>query len=184
VRRDERVERQRFETIQSEILRRLEASAALRGLAGNLLFEITPEGLRIHIFDRSGADMFPLGSAAPRPRTTAILEVIADIIGAVRNGIVVTGHTDSRPFVGAGPYGNWDLSADRANAARRVLAGGGVAPERFRRIEGRAALEPLIKRDPSDPRNRRIAITLLRTTGPARPEGEGNRPHTSLNSGR
>jgi chemotaxis protein MotB len=184
VRRDERVERQRFETIQSEILRRLEASAALRDLAGSLLFEITPEGLRIHIFDRSGADMFPLGSAAPRPRTTAILEVIADIIGAVRNGIVVTGHTDSRPFVGAGPYGNWDLSADRANAARRVLAGGGVAPERFRRIEGRAALEPLITRDPSDPRNRRIAITLLRTTGPARPEGEGNRPHTSLNSGR
>ena len=87
----------------------------------------------------------------------------ADIVGAVRNGIVVTGHTDARPFVGAGPYGNWDLSSDRANAARRVLAAGGVAAERFRRIEGRAALEPLIEREPSDPRNRRIVITLLRT---------------------
>jgi chemotaxis protein MotB len=181
---DDRIERQRFETIQSEILRRLEASAALRDLAGNLLFEITPEGLRIQIFDRSGADMFPLGSAAPRPRTTAILRIIADIVGAVRNGVVVTGHTDSRPFVGAGPYGNWDLSSDRANAARRVLATGGVAAERFRRIEGRADLEPLIEQDASDPRNRRIAITLLRTTEPASPAAaRRGQPNTSLNSG-
>jgi chemotaxis protein MotB len=185
VRYDDRIERQRFETIQSEILRRLEASAALRDLAGNLLFEITPEGLRIHIFDRSGADMFPLGSAVPRLRTTAILKVIADIIGAVRNGIVITGHTDSRPFVGAGTYGNWDLSADRANAARRVLAAGGVAAERFRRIEGRAALEPLIERDPNDPRNRRIAITLLRTTASLDSGGQGfSRSNPSLRIGR
>ncbi|HEX5078591.1 MAG TPA: flagellar motor protein MotB [Geminicoccaceae bacterium] len=184
-RHDERIERQRFETIQSEILRRLEASAALRELAGNLMFELTPEGLRIHIFDRSGADMFPLGSAVPRPHTAAILEVIADIIGAVRNGVVITGHTDSRPFVGSGPYGNWELSSDRANAARRVLATGGVAAERFRRIEGRAALEPLIEDDSTDPRNRRITITLLRTTQSARPEGEGARaPNTSLSSNR
>jgi len=185
LRHDDRIERQRFETIQSEILRRLEASAALRDLSGNLLFEITPEGLRIHIFDRSGADMFPLGSAVPRRRTTAILEVIADIIGAVRNGVVITGHTDSRPFVGAGRYGNWDLSSDRANAARRVLAAAGVAAERFRRIEGRAALEPLVERDPSDSRNRRIAITLLRTADSLRSEGEDVRqPNTSLNTGR
>jgi chemotaxis protein MotB len=113
--------------------------------------------------------MFPLSSAVPRPRTVAILKVIADIIGGVRNGIVVTGHTDSRPCVGSGPYGNWDLSSDRANAARRVLAGGGVADSRFRRIEGRADLEPLIERKPSDPRNRRIAVTLLRTADSQRP---------------
>jgi chemotaxis protein MotB len=164
-RHDERIERQRFQTIQSEILRQLEASEALRHLAGNLLFEITPEGLRIQIFDRAGTDMFPLGSAEPRAHTVAVLKVIADIVGSVSNGIVVTGHTDARPFVGGGPYGNWDLSSDRANAARRVLAGAGVAPERFRRIEGRAALEPLIEGDATDPRNRRIAITLLRTAG-------------------
>jgi chemotaxis protein MotB len=164
-RNDDRFERQRFETLQSEILRRLEASETLRSLTGNLLFEITPEGLRIQIFDRAGTDMFPLGSARPRPHTVAILKVIADIIGAVRNGIVITGHTDARPFLGGGPYGNWDLSSDRANAARRALAASGVAAERFRRIEGRADLEPLIARDSTDPRNRRIAITLLRTTG-------------------
>lgn len=165
-RADDRIERQRFETVQSEILRRLEASEALRGLTGNLLFQITPEGLRIQIFDREGTDMFPLGSATPRPHTVAILKVIADIIGGVRNGIVITGHTDARPFLGSGPYGNWDLSSDRSNAARRVLAAGGVATDRFRRIEGRADLEPLIARDPTDPRNRRIAITLLRSTAP------------------
>ncbi|MGH6913697.1 MAG: flagellar motor protein MotB, partial [Geminicoccales bacterium] len=173
--RADRIEQQRFETIQSEILRRLERAEALRDLAGQLLFEITPEGLRIQIFDRDGADMFPLGSATPQPRTVAILRMIAEIIGAVRNGVVVTGHTDARPFVGRGLYNNWDLSADRANAARRVLAAGGVAPERFRRIEGRAALEPLIKSDPTDPRNRRIAITLLRTAHPS-----GQEPSASV----
>jgi chemotaxis protein MotB len=184
-RHDERIERQRFETIQSEILRRLEASQALHRLAGNLLFEITPEGLRIQIFDRAGADMFPLGSARPRPHTVAVLHIIADIIGAVSNGIVITGHTDARPFVGGRPYGNWDLSSDRANAARRVLAAGGVAPGRFRRIEGRAALEPLIAQDATDARNRRIAITLLRTVDPDRPKGEGGgRPNTSLRTAR
>jgi chemotaxis protein MotB len=162
--RAERIERQRFETIQSEVLRRIEALEALRHLSGNLMFEITPEGLRIQIFDRAGTAMFASGSAVAQPHTVAILQVIAEIVGAVQNGIVVTGHTDARPFVGGGAYGNWDLSADRANTARRVLTSGGVAPDRFRRIEGRAALEPLIERDPRDPRNRRIAITLLRTT--------------------
>ena len=162
--RAERIERQRFETIQSEILRRVEALEALRHLAGNLMFEITPEGLRIQIFDRAGTAMFASGSAAANPHTETILKVIAEIVGAVQNGVVVTGHTDARPFVGGGAYGNWDLSADRANTARRILTLGGVAADRFRRIEGRAALEPLIEPDPRDPRNRRIAITLLRTT--------------------
>jgi chemotaxis protein MotB len=175
--RAERIERQRFETIQSEILRRVEALDALRHLAGNLMFEITPEGLRIQIFDRAGTAMFPSGSAAAHPHTVTILEVIAEIIGAVQNGVVVTGHTDARPFVGGGAYGNWDLSADRANSARRILTAGGVAPERFRRIEGRAALEPLIERDPRDPRNRRIAITLLRSArAPQQGGPAGGRP--------
>lgn len=161
----DRIERQRFQTIQSEILRRIEASTALHDLAGNLLFEITPEGLRIQIFDRAGMAMFPSGSASPNPHTVAILKVIGAIIGGVENGVVVTGHTDARPFIRRGAYGNWELSADRANAARRTLIAGGVNSERFRRIEGRAALEPLIRDDPSAPRNRRIAITLLRSAG-------------------
>lgn len=168
------IERQRFETIQSEILRRIEQSEELRDLSGNLLFEITPEGLRIQIYDRSGRAMFPSSSAIPHAHTVAILHMIAEIVGAVRNGIVVTGHTDGRPFAGSGTYGNWDLSADRANAARRVLTAGGVVPQRFRRIEGRAELDPLIAGAPDDPRNRRIAITLLRTVAGARASGAGD----------
>jgi chemotaxis protein MotB len=161
----ERIERQRFQTIQSEILRHIEASAALHDLAGNLLFEITPEGLRIQIFDRTGTAMFPSGSASPKPHTVAILKVIGQIIGGIENGVVVTGHTDARPFIRRGAYGNWELSADRANAGRRTLIAGGVGAERFRRVEGRAALEPLVEQDPDAPRNRRIAITLLRSVG-------------------
>jgi chemotaxis protein MotB len=179
----DRIEQQRFQTIQSEILRRIEASTALQELAGNLLFEITPDGLRIQIFDRAGTAMFPSGSATPNPHTVSILKVIGQIIGGVENGVVVTGHTDARPFIRRGAYGNWELSADRANAARRTLIAGGVGSDRFRRIEGRAALEPLIEEDPSAPRNRRIAITLLRSESGGKSAGRLSGSKTSLSSG-
>ena len=79
------------------------------------------------------------------------------------NDIAVVGHTDSAPFQRDDGYSNWDLSADRANAARRLLAGTGLPAERIVRVSGRADTDPLSD-DPGDARNRRIAITLLRKT--------------------
>ena len=162
VRHADLIERQRFETIQSEILRRIEQSEELRDLSGNLLFEITPEGLRIQIYDRSGRAMFPSSSAIPHAHTVAILHVIAEIVGAVRNGIVVTGHTDGRPFAGSGTYGNWDLSADRANAARRVLEDAGFPTTRLDGVRGYASTRLRVADDPLAPQNRRISIVVLR----------------------
>jgi chemotaxis protein MotB len=156
-----RIERQRFEALKAEI-ERLMATGALKTLADNLQVEITPQGLRLQIFDRDGKAMFLTGSAQPTQRLSAILTVIAQVLGTVRNAVIITGHTDGQKLNRAA-YSNWELSADRANAARRELQKNGLPAERFLMIEGRAATDPLLPASPFDPRNRRIAVTILRS---------------------
>jgi chemotaxis protein MotB len=156
-----RIERQRFEALKAEI-ERMMASGALKTLAENLQVEITPQGLRLQIFDRDGKAMFLTGSSQPTPRLAAILAIVAQVLGTVQNAVIITGHTDSQALNRPG-FSNWELSADRANAARRDLQKDGLPAERFLMIEGRAATDPLLPASPLDPRNRRIAITVLRS---------------------
>jgi chemotaxis protein MotB len=80
----------------------------------------------------------------------------------VQNSIILSGHTDAHALQ-RGAYTNWELSADRANAVRRTLEADGLAPGRIIQVEGRAATEPLLPQTPLDPRNRRIAINILRS---------------------
>lgn len=154
------IERQRFEAMKAEI-ERLMAGEALRDLAQNIQLEMTPEGLRLQIFDRDGAAMFQPGGAEPTPRLARILEVVGGVLATVPNAVVLAGHTDADRFQ-RGAYGNWELSTDRANSARRALERAGVPAPRIFRIEGKAAMEPLLPGAPADPRNRRIAVTVLR----------------------
>jgi chemotaxis protein MotB len=166
----DRIERQRFEALKAE-LERLMRQGELRALADNLAIEMTPEGLRIQIFDRDGAPMFAPGEAAPTPRLAAILRVIAEVLATVQNPVILTGHTDAQAMQRGG-YSNWELSADRANAARRQLEADGLVGNRILSVEGRAATDPLLPESPLAPRNRRIAVTVLRNAvAVARREG-------------
>ena len=137
---------------------------ALAGAGGDLgehfILHLSPEGLVIEIVDRSDAPLFASGSAAPGARLSALMGVVAEVLGRTSNPLKLVGHTDARPFAGAGSD-NWQLSAARANAARRLLTREGMAPGRIVEVAGRAATEPLMA-DPEAPQNRRIAITLLR----------------------
>jgi chemotaxis protein MotB len=157
----DRLERQRFEAIKAE-LERMELQGALKTVAAHLSLEVTSEGLRIQIFDRDGEAMFPAGSFEPTPRLVTILGVVSQVLGTVQNSVIVTGHTDAQVLQRA-TYSNWELSSDRANAVRRQLETGGLGSSRFVSVEGRAATEPLLPQSPADPRNRRIAITILRS---------------------
>lgn len=157
----DRMERQRFEAVKAE-LERMMAQGELAKAAGNISVEMTQEGLRIQIFDRDGEPMFPPGGTEPMPRLKLILGVVAQVLGTIQNDVILSGHTDAQPLPRAG-YSNWELSADRANAARRVLDAAGLAPGRILRVEGRAAVDPLLPQAPLDPRNRRIAVTVLRS---------------------
>jgi chemotaxis protein MotB len=137
------------------------ADPALAELARQMLVEIVPEGLRIQMLESDGTPMFGTGGATPNDRTRRAIRAVAEAVAALPNPLTVTGHTDSTPFRG-GTRTNWDLSADRANATRRLLMEGGVAEARLRGVIGMADREPLLPEDPRAAGNRRVSITLLR----------------------
>jgi chemotaxis protein MotB len=111
--------------------------------------------------------MFALGSARMFDRTKRLLGLVTAAIRSQPNKIRVTGHTDSIPFrAKPGGYGNWELSSDRAQAARRALIGAGLKSDRIASVAGRADRDPLVPADPTNARNRRISIILLRTVQP------------------
>jgi chemotaxis protein MotB len=134
---------------------------ALAELARQMLVEIVPEGLRIQMLESDGTPMFGSGGAAPTDRTRRAILEVARNTASLPNPLTVTGHTDSVPFRGSGRT-NWDLSADRANATRRLLMEAGVAETRLRGVIGMADREPLLPATPQAAGNRRVAITLLR----------------------
>ncbi len=133
--------------------------------------DVTEEGLRIQLIDKAERVSFPSGSAELTVEAKAILEEIAEDICALPNKINIGGHTDSYVFPSEKGYTNWELSADRANAARRVLESMCVKPEQIHRIIGYADTEPLIPDDPFAQANRRISITVLRLNQLEKSEG-------------
>lgn len=156
-----------FDQLEKELRKKLEESSALASLQGQVRIVRDREGLRIEVIDKSDFSMFALGTTRLLPRAQALIEEIAKSVAAMPNRIAVRGHTDSVPFSGGGSRNNWFLSAERADATRQLLERSGVSPDRFSRIEGVADTDPFIPNDPSDPRNRRISVTLTYSGAPA-----------------
>lgn len=128
-------------------------------LAEHIQTRLTPDGLVVELIDTDGTPLYNVGSAAPSPLLAILLDVIAPILATVENEIAVIGHTDSLGYAGAG-YSNWELSTDRAHAARNQLLKSGVSAKQIVEITGKADTDPLSE-DPAAPQNRRIAILLL-----------------------
>lgn len=127
----------------------------------NLRFSLTENGLLIQITDSRDRPMFKVGSREPEPYMRAILQALAPALNALPNRITLSGHTDSLPYAGGdAAYGNWELSADRANASRRALIGGGLASEKFLRIIGLADSVSVDGSGQDNPLNRRITILV------------------------
>ena len=122
--------------------------------------EVTPEGLRIELIDTANDSFFKVGSAALHEDSKLLLGVIAGELGKIPNRVAVEGHTDGRAFEGRGGYGNWELSADRANSARRAMTDSGLRPDQVDTVRGYADRRPRIADDPLDARNRRISIVV------------------------
>lgn len=156
-----RQERARLEDLMQQLQAAIQNSQALAPFKDQLLLDITPEGLRIQIVDKQNRPMFDLGSAQLRPYTMTILEELAGFIDRVPNRISLSGHTDDAPYNTDHRYSNWELSADRANAARRALLAGGLAEDKIARVIGLAASVPFDRGNPADPVNRRISIIVM-----------------------
>ncbi len=132
----------------------------LKELKDHIMIETVEGGVRIQIVDLEGEPMFPLSSSVPTEKAKQILKVVAENIKDENARIAIEGHTDAVPFKG-GKITNWELSTERASAARRELEQNGVDPGKIARVVGYADTMPLLQDNPKDPRNRRISITLM-----------------------
>ncbi|GLQ40983.1 flagellar motor protein MotB [Dyella nitratireducens] len=154
-------EKERLENLMQQMHAAIEKSQALEPFKDQLLLDITPEGLRIQIVDKQNRPMFATGSAMLEPYTVAILHELAGFIDQAPNKVSISGHTDDAQYSNGSQYGNWELSADRANAARRALLDGGLEAGKIARVVGLADSVSFDKLNPSDPINRRISIIMM-----------------------
>ncbi|MGY8818449.1 flagellar motor protein MotB [Stutzerimonas zhaodongensis] len=168
----EQLERERLDLLLQELQNKVDENPELTRFKDQILFEITQDGLRIQIMDAANRPMFALGSAQLQPYFEDILLAMADTIRAVPNKISVSGHTDAKPYSGRGEFGNWELSAGRANAARRALVAGSYPEEQIARVVGYASSALFDREDPLNPVNRRIDILVLTKKAQRDIEGE------------
>ena len=156
-------ERQKkVESLQKRFEERLQKTPEIKRLMRQVRVIDTTEGIRIDLVDDADFSMFQLGTTMLTPEATKLIEALAYTIQPENGGLTIRGHTDSLPWKNGMVANNWSLSAGRAEATRQALMLHGVAMSRFRKIEGVADRELLVKGDPTDPRNRRISILMTR----------------------
>jgi chemotaxis protein MotB len=159
-----------------EVLRQI---PALQNMQNQIKMTITTEGLRIDLLETQRGFFFETGNPKPTAAGRELLAVLANELKRLPNKVAIEGHTDSTPY-GRADYSNWELSADRANAARRILEESGIGDGRVSQVRGFADQRLLNKDDPANPSNRRISI-IVRNQGldqqeQATASGEGMKP--------
>jgi chemotaxis protein MotB len=152
----------KLENLKEKIEELIKTNPVLQQFESQLKLDITTEGLRIQIVDQEKRPMFATASARMEPYAAQIIDQIAPVINELPNRISIAGHTDAKPFPGSGQgYTNWELSADRANSARKELIRGGLREEKMLRVVGLASSINMDQAHPMDPINRRISIIVL-----------------------
>jgi len=121
---------------------------------------ITPDGLRIELLETETGTFFEVGNSVPSDNGKELLALLAQELGKLPNHLSIEGHPDSKPYAGIRAYGNWELSADRANAARRLMQGEGLRPDQVSQIRGYADQMLRKPTQPFDPSNRRISVIV------------------------
>ena len=159
---DDEADANRLESMKKRLDALIENSPVFKQFRSQILIDITTEGLRLQIVDNENRPMFDLASARLVPHMRAILREIGPALNELPNRLTLSGHTDAIVYTnGDKSYGNWELSADRANASRRELVMGGMAEDKVMRVVGLADSQHLDKAEPRNPINRRISIVVL-----------------------
>jgi chemotaxis protein MotB len=155
-------DQENLENLKQQLENLIEHNPVLKQFRPQLLLDMTPDGLRIQILDQQNRPMFTTGSARVQPYMRDILRELAPPISQLPNSITISGHTDAMQYAsGDRSYSNWELSADRANSARRELVAGGLIEKKVKRILGLGDTVNLIKDEPMAAVNRRISILVL-----------------------
>lgn len=160
--RNKQKEAEQLQQLKLELEQMIKQEPQLQQFKEQFKVEITEEGLRIQIVDQEKRPMFNLASSRMESYASDLLQRISPLINDLPNTVSITGHTDARPYTGGiAGYSNWELSADRANAARQALVAGGLKEDKMLRVVGVGASIPYNKEDPYDPANRRISIIVM-----------------------
>ncbi len=159
--------RNRLGSLAEKLEGELDQLPALKDVRDKVEIQLTDDGLRIQLLEDSTGVFFETGKSTPSPRGIEILSLLGRELGALPNPVRIEGYTDARPYAEGAAYGNWELSADRANAARRILSAHGLGPLQVQQIRGLADRDLRDPQRPFDACNRRITITML--LGPEQP---------------
>jgi chemotaxis protein MotB len=147
----------------------LQGLPEFKELKDQIYVEMSGEGLRIELLELASSDssdshsFFKLGSTKLNERVIPVMSTIAKELGHLPNHIIIEGHTDSRQYPEGAQYTNWELSTDRANAARQLMESQGIRSDQILGVRGFADKKPRLPSNPMDPRNRRISIIVLNT---------------------
>jgi chemotaxis protein MotB len=152
-----------LQQIKEKMMQAMRQLPSFKDIQNQVKMTITPEGLRIDLLETKRGMFFENGDPKPTQAGNDLLKLLAGELTKLPNKIVIEGHTDSIPF-GRADYSNWELSADRANAARRILTDDGLDGTRISQVRGFADQRLLLKNDPTSPSNRRISI-IVRNQG-------------------
>ncbi len=152
-----------FKQTEAAIMKQIEQDPELRGLKDSVQVRLTDEGLRIELLERTSSLFFDTGSAALKGRSIRLLDVVAHELARLKNPVVIEGHTDSRPLNGKNGYSNWELSTDRANAARHAMEEHGLPGSQVIAVRGYADRKLLHPEDPTHFSNRRVSILVAYT---------------------
>ncbi len=170
------LKREDMDNLKDKLQQALQQSVKLERVRQNVQITVTAEGLRIELLEDEKGVFFESGSAKPTPNGEELIIRLAQELGQLPNKVYLEGHTDARPFSGGGDYTNWELSADRANAARRIMQAHGLRPDQVAQIRGYADQRLRLPQDPTHPSNRRISVIVQYLAAP--PESSAPAPQT------
>ena len=136
-----------------------------RNLKDHVEITVTSDGLRIELLETDAGMFFESGRGVPTESGAELLKHLAGELGKLPNEVLIEGHTDSKPFSSAELYSNWELSADRANSARKVMQANGLRPQQVAQVRGYADRQPRHPEDPMATSNRRISVIVQYLAG-------------------
>jgi chemotaxis protein MotB len=160
------VKKEDMTKLKEELMKAMKQLTDFEKLKNQIEVTITPEGLKIELIEDPNGTFFENGKAKPTPALERLLKVLSVEVGKLPNPVSIEGHTDSKPFSDSQTYGNWELSTDRANAARRAMETSGLRPNQVVQVRGYADQNLRDPAHPEDASNRRVTL-LVQYPNPA-----------------
>jgi chemotaxis protein MotB len=160
------ISKRNMEQLKEQLESRLKSLPDFDKMKDHIEITVTKEGLRIELLEAERGTFFETGSSEPNESGKRLLSDLAQFLGTTSNKLSIEGHTDSRPYTERKDFTNWELSADRANAARRIMQGNGIRSDQVSQVRGFADQSLRNPSNPEDPSNRRISLIIHRTANP------------------